>query len=101
MQKGDLITYRGAEYEPDAPAAYAWLGCRASIWAHRGYRVEGEMVLCSDLDDARRVVAESLGCRLEDLVCEVGEGEYYYRSQEEAVRDSDGTSADAVVGTVE
>lgn len=82
-------------------AAYAWLGCRASIWAHRGYRVEGERVLCEDLDDARRVVAESLGCQLEDLVCEVGEGEYYYCSQEEADRDSDGTSADAVVGLVE
>lgn len=87
--------------DSNACHAYAWLGCRASIWAHRGYRVEGEMVLCSDLDDARRVVAESLGCSLEDLVCEVGEGEYYYSSQEEAERDSDGTSADAVVGTVE
>lgn len=87
--------------EPAAPAAYAWLGYRASIWAHRGYRVEGERVLCSDLDDARRVVAESLGCPLDELVCEVGDGEHYYLSQEDADRDSDGSSAEAVVGAVE
>jgi hypothetical protein len=72
-----------------------WLGCNASIWSHRGYRVCGEHVYTEDRADALRIVRESIG---EDMVAvRTEDGTYCYRTQEDADADETGASADAVV----
>lgn len=76
-----------------------WLGCRASIWSHRGYEVRGETVYTSSRKDARRIVRESLG---DDVIrVQVDDGEYYYREAETADRDDTGVLADAIVSVEE
>lgn len=78
-----------------APTYSVWLGCHASIWSHRGYRVAGEHVYTDSRDDAMRLVRESIG---EDVVTVRADGSTYcYRTQADADADDTGTAADAVV----
>ncbi len=78
-----------------APVYSVWLGCHASIWSHRGYRVVGEHVYADSRDDAMRIVRESIG---EDVVTVRADGgTYCYRTQEDADADDTGAAADAVV----
>ncbi|MBK8168193.1 MAG: hypothetical protein IPK64_19780 [bacterium] len=73
-----------------------WLGSDASIWAHRGYVVRGERVLCESRKDAKAVVARTCG---EDLV--VWGGSHFYASREECDADEDGTGACAVIDEID
>lgn len=64
-----------------------WLGCRASIWAHRG----------ESHDDALAVVTGALG-PLDGLVEYVGN---YYGTQADCDADTDGSRALAGVAEIE
>jgi len=82
-----------------APAYVVWLGCHASIWSHRGYRVDGEHVYTDSRTDALRIVRESIG---DDMVAiRADDGTYCYRLQEDADADDTGASAAAVVSRAE
>ncbi len=73
------------------------LGYRADIWAHRGYRVTGGSVECESLDEAKRIVAESIG-PLDELTRVCGEyGDIYYYVDSERADTDDGSGADAVI----
>ena len=76
-----------------------WLGCRASIWAHRGYRVVGARVECSSIRDARRIVRESIGGQL--VTVKADGGIYYYRTRADRDADDSGVSALAVIDRTE
>lgn len=74
------------------PTYSVWLGCHASIWGHRGYRVEGEHVYTEGRADAMRLVREAIA---DDVVTvDAGDATYVYRTQADA--DADGTGADAL-----
>jgi hypothetical protein len=72
-----------------------WLGCRASIWSHRGYEVRGETVYVESESEAEHVVRRSLP----DGAVRVSacDADYWYADAEMAERDDDGIFADAVV----
>lgn len=79
-----------------------WLGHRASIWSHRGYRVRGERVECSSMRDARRIVRVSLcgivpprSARYVSVTAE--DGVYCYSDRAAMNRDDTGARADAVI----
>lgn len=75
-----------------------WLGDRASAWAHRGYDVRGQNVQCASSSEAMHIVYASLGHDLVEV--DVGdEGVYFYRTQEEADADTEGTMALAFIDT--
>jgi len=76
-----------------------WLGCYASIWAHRGYEVSGETVYTDSRADAMRLVSESLGGSY--VAVRGDDGTYCYRTQADADSDDSGTQAVAVVSRVE
>ncbi len=52
-----------------------WLGQRASIWAHRGYVVRGESVLCTCRGDATSVLYKSFADADSLIEVEGGNGE--------------------------
>ena len=75
-----------------------WLGCDASIWQHRGYRVVGERVEgVGSMRVARQIVRDSIGPFVSTTV---PDGTYCYLSRVAMNRDDTGERAPAVISTM-